>query len=120
LDTRSNNDETQRAADNGFEIRGIPDDLITRYSQRGRHRDKAIDQFVARTARRPTDNEIAILIRDSRPHKLVEISAQEVRRRQLSRLIPEESRTLCGMQREAGGSLITFDQANNQKQKGVP
>lgn len=98
-----------KGRDNGFEIRGIPDDLITKYSQRSRQRDKAIDQFVARTGRRPTDNEIAILVRDSRPDKLAEISTQEVRRRQLSRLTPEESRTLGGVQREAGVSLITLN-----------
>ncbi|RQV93573.1 conjugative relaxase [bacterium] len=97
-----------KGRDNGFEIRGIPDDLMNKYSQRSRQRDKAIEQFTARTERKPTDNEIAILVRESRPDKLTDISTQEVRKRQLSRLTPEESRVLGGAKREAGISPITF------------
>lgn len=83
-----------RGKDQGFEIRGIPDDLLTKYSQRSRQRDQAIEQFVAKTGRQPTDNEIAILVRDTRADKLIEISTAEVHRTQHSRLTPEENRLL--------------------------
>lgn len=83
-----------RGKDQGFEIRGIPDQILAKYSQRSRQRDQAIKQFVAKIGRQPTDNEIAILVRDSRADKLIEISTKELNRRQHSRLTPEESQLL--------------------------
>ena len=83
-----------RGRDQGFEIRGIPDELLKKYSQRSRQRDQAIKQFVDRTGRQPTDNEIAILVRDTRADKLIEISTEEVNSRQHSRLTPGENRLL--------------------------
>jgi conjugative relaxase-like TrwC/TraI family protein len=83
-----------RGKDRGFEILGIPDDLLTKYSQRSRQRDQAITQFVAKTGRQPTDNEVAILVCDTRADKLVEISTPEVARRQHSRMTLEEARLL--------------------------
>jgi conjugative relaxase-like TrwC/TraI family protein len=83
-----------RGKDQGFEIRGIPGELLTKYSQRSRQRDRAIKQFVDKTGRRPTDNEVAILVRDTRADKLIEVSTEEVTRRQHSRLTREETRLL--------------------------
>jgi conjugative relaxase-like TrwC/TraI family protein len=50
-----------RGRDNGFEIRGVPSELLTRFSQRSQQRDQAIREFVERTGRQPTDNEVAVL-----------------------------------------------------------
>jgi conjugative relaxase-like TrwC/TraI family protein len=86
-----------RGKDQGFELRGIPGELLTKYSQRSRQRDRAIKQFVDKTGRQPTDNEVAILVRDTRADKLIEISTEEVNRRQLSRLTQEENRLLSGL-----------------------
>jgi conjugative relaxase-like TrwC/TraI family protein len=83
-----------RGKDQGFEIRGISGELLTKYSQRSRQRDRAIKQFVDKTGRQPTDNEVAILVRDTRADKLIEISTEEVNRRQHSRLTREENRLL--------------------------
>jgi hypothetical protein len=63
----------------GFEIRGMPDELLTTYSQRSRQRDEAIEKFTERNGRQPTDNEVAVLVRESRADKLIEISTDEVR-----------------------------------------
>jgi ATP-dependent exoDNAse (exonuclease V) alpha subunit len=46
-------------------------------------------------------NEVAILVRDSRPDKLIEISSAEVKQRQISRLMPEEARTLIELRHHA-------------------
>ncbi len=70
-----------KGRDCGFEIRGVPDELMTRFSQRSRQRDEAISEFVANKGRRPTDNEIAVLVRESRADKLIEISTDELRAR---------------------------------------
>lgn len=80
-----------KGRDLGFEIRGIPDELLERYSRRSRQRDEAIDRFVERRGRKPTDNEIAVLVRESRADKLIEISTDEVRQHQRLRLTREEN-----------------------------
>src|SRR5271167_2725990 len=80
-----------RGRDLGFEIRGVSQDLLCTYSQRSQQRDQAIEAFTNKTGRRPTDNEVAILVRESRPDKLIEISTAEVNQRQLERLTPEET-----------------------------
>jgi conjugative relaxase-like TrwC/TraI family protein len=83
-----------RGRDYGFEIRGISGDLLERYSQRSAQRDAAIEQFNRENGRKPTDNEVAVLVRESRADKLVEISTEQVRQRQQERLSPTEARTL--------------------------
>jgi hypothetical protein len=83
-----------RGRDTGFEIRGIPKELLAKYSQRSKQRDEAINRFIAEKGRKPSDNEIAVLVRESRSDKLVEISTPELRRRQRARLAAEETQLL--------------------------
>ena len=78
----------------GFEIRGVSDELLEKYSQRSEQRDRAIAEFVESKGRQPSDNEIAVLVRESRADKLIEISTAEVLSRQTARLTPEESLNL--------------------------
>jgi len=78
----------------GFEIKGVSDELLEKYSQRSEQRDRAITEFVESKGHQPSDNEIAVLVRESRADKLVEISTAEVHSRQTARLTPEESLTL--------------------------
>jgi hypothetical protein len=69
--------------------------------ERARQRDQAIEAFTERKGRRPTDNEVAVLVRDSRPDKLIEISSAEVRQRQIVRLTPDEAQTLTELRQHA-------------------
>src|SRR6202522_3500085 len=78
----------------GFEIKGVSDELLEKYSQRSEQRDRAIAEFVESKGRQPSDNEIAVLVRESRADKLIEISTGEGHSRQRARLTPEESLTL--------------------------
>jgi conjugative relaxase-like TrwC/TraI family protein len=78
----------------GFEIKGVSDELLEKYSQRSEQRDRAIAEFVESKGREPSDNEIAVLVRESRADKLVEISTAEVHSRQMARLTTQESLTL--------------------------
>ena len=94
-----------RGRGQGFEIRGIPDELLVKYSQRSRQRDQAIKQFVAKTGCQPTDNEVAILVRDTRADKLIEISTAEVNMRQHSRLTPGENQLLNRLKPREGITL---------------
>jgi conjugative relaxase-like TrwC/TraI family protein len=96
--------------DSGFEIQGVPEALLTRFSQRSQQRDKAIDKFVEEKGRRPTDNEVAILVRGSRSDKLTEISTLELRRRQRARLAPTDEhdlRAVRGAARARSGRMAS-------------
>ena len=90
-----------RGRDSGFEIRGVPKELLAKYSQRSRQRDEAINRFIAEKGRRPSDNEIAVLVRESRADKLIEISTPELRRRQHRRLAYEEANLLSDLRHKA-------------------
>jgi conjugative relaxase-like TrwC/TraI family protein len=69
-----------KGKDYGFEMRGVSNELLERYSQRSAQRDTAIDVFTREHGRKPTDNEVAVLVRESRADKLAEISTENVRR----------------------------------------
>src|SRR5215469_2735438 len=100
--------------DAAFEIRGVPNDLLEKFSQRSRQRDSAIELFTTKNARPPTDNEIAILVRESRADKLMEISTGEVRMRQKARLDPLEDRMLTELQKtavEVGSKMLPSSEA---------
>ena len=100
--------ENQRDAkgrDAGFEIRGVPQELLAKFSQRSRQRDEAIAAFVEQHGRRPTDNEVAVLVRESRADKLTEISTRELREKQRARLTPDEEKALGADARHARGLL---------------
>ena len=94
--------ESQRNAmgvDNGFEIKGISKDVLERYSQRSEQRDESIRQFAAEHGRQPTDNEVAVLVRESRPDKLHEISSAEVHRLQVDRISAQELTNLLDLRK---------------------
>jgi conjugative relaxase-like TrwC/TraI family protein len=94
--------------DNGFEIRGVSNDLLRKFSQRSRQRDEAITGFKAEKGRQPTDKEVAVLVRESRADKLVEISTERLRTRQLDRLTPEEIRQMAELRAKATSKPIAI------------
>ena len=89
-----------RGRDCGFEIRGVSGDLLDKFSQRSQQRDIAIRTFVEKTGRRPTDNEVAVLVRETRADKLVDISTEQLRARQRDRLTEAEGRSLIELRRD--------------------
>src|SRR5215831_5185055 len=104
--------ETQqdaRGRDCGFEIRGVPNELLCRFSQRSRQRDQAIGEFVQRTGREPTDNEIAVLVRESRSDKLIEISTEELRAKQNERLTRDEAQRLIDCRDRAQARTVKME-----------
>jgi flagellar biosynthesis GTPase FlhF len=101
LGYKNENRRDAKGRDAGFEIRGVSGELLTKYSQRSRQRDEAIQEFTETKGRPPTDNEVAVLVRESRPYKLIEISTDEVRSRQRSRLTKQEASALAELGEEA-------------------
>jgi conjugative relaxase-like TrwC/TraI family protein len=83
-----------KGRDSGFEIRGVPDELLERFSKRSQQRDRAIKEFISKNGRQPTDNEVAVLVRESRANKLIEISTAALREKQRTRLTANEGRKL--------------------------
>jgi conjugative relaxase-like TrwC/TraI family protein len=90
-----------RGRDLGFEIKGVPQEVIQEFSQRSQQRDLAIADFTEQQGRAPSDNEIAVLVRETRPDKLIDISTQEVRESQLARLNEERARQLTALREQA-------------------
>ena len=83
-----------KGKDRGFEIRGVSDGLLEKYSLRSAQRDSAIEAFTAEHGRKPTNNEVAVLVRETRADKLAEIATEKVREQQQTRLAPEERSAL--------------------------
>lgn len=95
------NRTSAKGRDLGFEIKGVPREMIEEFSQGSSEREKAVAEFVQKTGRAPSDNEIAVLVRDSRPDKLLSISTEEVRAGQLARLSEEQQRQLATLRERA-------------------
>jgi len=83
-----------KGRDRGFEISGVSQDLLEKFSQRSAQRDRAIEQFTQERGRRPTDNEVAVLVRESRAQKMYELPTEELRTRQRERLTVNEAHSL--------------------------
>ncbi len=83
-----------KGRDRGFEIRGVSSELLEKYSIRSAQRDAAIERFTVEHSRKPTDNEVAVLVRETRADKLAEIATEKVREQQQARLAPNESHML--------------------------
>jgi conjugative relaxase-like TrwC/TraI family protein len=90
-----------KGRDHGFKIRGISDQLLEKYSVRSAQRDAAIEQFTVEHGRKPTNNEVAVLVRESRADKLAEISTERLRKQQQARLLHEERHTLKHLHEES-------------------
>ncbi|MEO8663190.1 MAG: MobF family relaxase [Bryobacteraceae bacterium] len=91
------NRRDSKGRDSGFEIRGVSEDLLEKFSQRSQQRDLAIEEFITKNGRQPSDNEVAVLVRKSRADKLAAISTGELRERQRARLSVDDERTLAGV-----------------------
>jgi conjugative relaxase-like TrwC/TraI family protein len=105
------NKRDAKGRDAGFEIHGVSGKLLSKYSQRSQQRDKAVETFVAENGRRPTNNEVAVLVRASRADKLTEISTTEVRRQQRDRLTPEEAHELAVICDARSSRKVQIDEA---------
>jgi conjugative relaxase-like TrwC/TraI family protein len=92
------NQQDSKGHDAGFEIRGVPKELLAKFSQRSIQRDRAIENFIAKQGRSPTDNEVAVLVRESRADKLIDISTHELRAKQRARLTLADEKVLTQIQ----------------------
>lgn len=94
-------DRFEHGKDLGFSIAGIKESTLEKYSQRSAQKEKAIEEFLDRNGRLPSNNEIARLVRDTRAEKLTNISTAEVKAGQRARMDESESQTLKALSQTA-------------------
>ena len=88
--TRSRSSAKAKGLIEGFEIKGVSEELRLRYSKRRAEVEAAIDRFVDERGRRPNPAEISQMASETRSAKLQEISTPEVRAFQRSQLASSE------------------------------
>ena len=89
-------------AKHGFEIEGVSDAVLKRFSKRAQQRDAVVQEMEAKLGRKLSNDEISHAVHQSRTKKLKGISTAEVRARQLSQLSADERQslqTLCASAR---------------------
>jgi ATP-dependent exoDNAse (exonuclease V) alpha subunit len=74
----------------GFEIKGVDNELLERYSRRRAEIEEKIEKFKKETGREPTPAEIHIIAKETREAKLTEITTPEVLESQRQMLSNEE------------------------------
>jgi conjugative relaxase-like TrwC/TraI family protein len=81
-------------AEHGFEIGGVSDEILKRFSKRAEQRDAVVREMEEQLGRKLSNNEISHAVHQSRAKKIKGISTAEVRERQLSQLSAEERQSL--------------------------
>ncbi|MCS6244182.1 MAG: relaxase domain-containing protein [Opitutus sp.] len=92
--------------EHGFELAGIPAELIARFSKRSQDRDAAIGKREFELGRTLTHDEVAILVRETRQRKLKELSPEEVRSHQLGQVSASELTALRRLRESATAPIV--------------
>jgi len=93
-------------AKHGFDIEGVSDPVVKRFSKRAQQRDAVVQEMEAKLGRKLFNNEISHAVHQSRAKKLKGISTGEVRERQLSQLSTEERQSLQTLRTSACPSSL--------------
>jgi conjugative relaxase-like TrwC/TraI family protein len=99
-----------RKARNAFEIEGVDQRLIERFSKRSQQRDMAVKKQEAKLGRKLTKQEVSHVVHQSRPKKLKGASEHEVRASHLGELGFFERRSLRKVVEGASGTSQDFSQ----------
>ena len=83
-----------RPAKHGFEIEGVSDEVLKRFSKRSQERDRVVQEMEQRLGRKLSNNEVSHAVHQSRTKKVKGISTAEVRERQLAQLSADERQSL--------------------------
>ena len=96
--------EVEKRADS-FEIKGVPRELLKRFSKRSAERDQVIARMEERLGRKLDNNEVSVAVHRTRSRKLKGISTEEVRQIQLDQMTQNEIASLRAVQERANGPL---------------
>jgi hypothetical protein len=81
-------------AKHGFQINGVSDEVLKRFSKRSQQRDAVVQEMEQKLGRKLSNNAISLAVHQSRAKKVKGISTSEVRERQMAQLQPEELKVL--------------------------
>ncbi len=98
-----------RPAKHGFEIEGVSDEVLKRFSKRSQQRDEVVRGMEQKLGRKLSNDEIAYAVHQSRAKKIKGISTAEVRERQLAQLQPDELQMLRQLSASAHPKATTPD-----------
>jgi conjugative relaxase-like TrwC/TraI family protein len=84
----------EKGKDLSFDLKRVSPPLCKKLSKRSNQKKEAIAEFTREWGREPTDNEVTVLVRETRQDKLRKISTAEVRALQRAGLTPEEAQEL--------------------------
>ena len=85
----------------GFEIRGVPEDVLRRCSRRREQIDREIEKFVATKGRQPTPDEVKLMTLLTRGRKMLEKTTDQVTAFKMSLFTEEERSNFRSMASEA-------------------
>jgi len=83
-----------RPAKHGFEIEGVSNEVLKRFSKRSQQRDAVVQEMEQKLGRKLSNNAISLAVHQSRAEKIKGISTSEVRKGQLAQLQPDELQAL--------------------------
>ncbi len=101
--------QTRQTA-HGFEIEGVDQKLIQRFSKRSQQRNAAVAREEKRLGRKLTNNEVSHVVHQSRPRKLKDASEHDVRDAQWDQIGFFEKRALRAVVAEAQGQRREFQE----------
>jgi conjugative relaxase-like TrwC/TraI family protein len=81
-------------AKHGFEIEGVSDEVLKRFSKRSQEAKKIVQEMEQKLGRKLSNNAVALAVHQSRAKKIKGISTTEVRERQLGQLQSHELQAL--------------------------
>jgi conjugative relaxase-like TrwC/TraI family protein len=83
-----------RPAKHGFEIEGVSEAVLKRFSKRSQETKKVVQELEQKLGHKLSNNAIALAVHQSRAKKIKGISTTEVRDQQLAQLQPDELQAL--------------------------
>src|SRR5208283_4393563 len=102
-------------AKHGFEIEGVDDGMLKRFSKRAQQRDAVVKEMEEKLGRKLSNNEISHAVHQSRAKKVKGISTAEVRERQLAQLSLDQRQSLETLRASAHSTrLLRIALAENQ------
>jgi conjugative relaxase-like TrwC/TraI family protein len=93
-------------AKHGFQIDGVSDEVLKRFSKRAQQRDAVVRELEQMLGRKLSNNAISLAVHQSRAEKIKGISTAEVRERQLAQLVPEEQQSLQTLRASARSTRL--------------
>jgi len=93
-------------AKHGFDIEGVSDEVLKRFSKRSQQRDAVVKALEQKLGRKLSNNAVALAVHQSRAEKIKGISTTDVREQQLAQLSADERQSLETLRKSARSSCL--------------